>query len=312
MKRTIEISTSGTRLFLKDKRLVVHRDDKDLAKIPLDDLGVVVFDSTGISISSGALKALADHGCTLLACDDTHHPNGLFLPLVGNTLHGERIRCQADASLPLRKNLWARVVKRKILNQAALLSSPMSQGLVRLAEGVRSGDSGGCEAQAAKAYWPLVFQGLDRVPAPFKRHRDGEAPNGLLNFGYAILRALVARAVCAAGLHPGLGIHHSNRYNGFSLCDDLMEPYRPVVDHLVRDIIRSGSLTVHKETKGRLLFVVQEQVRMENQSVSVELAVEKTASSVAAAFIASVKDGVGAPEAAERILLPAMITKRPT
>ena len=306
MKRTIEISTRGTRLFLDAGRLVVHRDEEDLARIPLEDLGVVVLDSTGVSISSGALKALAEAGCAVLACDDTHHPNGLFLPLAANSLHGERIQLQADAGIPLRKNLWARIVQRKILNQALICSGAIERGLIGLSAKVRSGDPGNCEAQAARLYWAQIFRGVDTIEQPFHRFREGPPPNGLLNYGYALIRALVARSLCAAGLHPALGLHHRNRYNAFALADDLMEPFRPVVDGVVLGLVRSGVASVHKESKQALLEILTAQVEVEGQSVSVELAAERAASGLAKALVAAVKDGDAAPIAAEHLCLPAI------
>lgn len=309
MKRTIEISTRGTRLFLDAGRLVVHREEEDLARIPLEDLGVVVLDSTGVSISSGALKALADAGCAVLACDDTHHPNGLFLPLSANSLHGERVQIQADAGLPLRKNLWARIVQRKILNQAHVCSGAIERGLIGLAAKVRSGDSGHCEAQAARLYWPQLFRGIDGIQQPFRRHRDGEPPNGLLNYGYALVRALIARSLCAAGLHPALGLHHRNRYNGFPLADDLIEPFRPIVDLHVLGLVREGVASVHKESKQRLLEVFTYQVDMSGQLVSVELAAERSAAGLAKAMVAAVKEGESAVTAADHLELPAPVRR---
>lgn len=306
----IEISTRGTRLFLDAGRLVIHREEEDLARIPLEDLGVVVLDSTGVSISSGALKALADAGCAVLACDDTHHPNGLFLPLSANSLHGERVQIQADAGIPLRKNLWARIVQRKILNQAQVCSGAIEKGLIGLAAKVRSGDPGNCEAQAARLYWAQIFRGIPTIEQPFRRYREGPPPNGLLNYGYALIRALIARNVCAAGLHPALGLHHRNRYNAFTLADDLMEPFRPVVDGRVADLVRGGIASVHKESKQALLEILTAQVEMEGQSVSVELAAERAAASLAKALVAAVKEGESAPAAAEHLCLPAIRRSR--
>lgn len=310
MKRLIEISTHGTHLFLKDQRLVVHRDEEDLARIPLEDIGVVVVDSCGVSISSGALKALAEHGATLLACDDSHHPNGLFLPLNANSLHGERIRFQAEASEPLRKNLWARIVRRKILNQAAIGGEPAAGGLIRLAERVRSGDAGHCESQAARLYWKHFFKTILDLSGSFRRHRHGAPPNALFNFGYAIIRASVARALCGAGLHPGLGIHHRSRYNGYCLADDLMEPFRPFVDRVVHQVVRSGCRDVNKESKRELLEALTTQVSLDKEQCSLDLAAERSAASLAAAFTAAAKDRIPAPKAAELLRLPEPLRRR--
>lgn len=312
MKRIIEIGTRGTQLFLERRRLVVRRDEEDLARIPLEDIGVVVVDSTGVTISSGALKALAEHGATLLACDDTHHPNGLFLPLVSNSLHGERIRHQAEASAPLKKNLWAAIVRRKILNQSHMVQEPLKGGLIRLAERVKSGDSGHCESQAARSYWKGFFEGINGIETPFRRNRDGAPPNNLLNYGYAVMRAAVARALCGAGLHPGLGIHHRNRYNGYCLADDLLEPFRPFVDRMVRRYAGKGRVEMDKDLKMDLIKVLTEQVCVGKETISIELAVERSAASLAQSFVASGKNGISAPKAVTRLILPAPLTKKPS
>jgi len=310
MKRTIEIGTSGTRLFLKDHRLVVQRDEEDLASIPLEDVGVVVLDSCGISISSGLLKALADEGCALLTCDDSHHPHGLFLPLTANTLHGERIRFQAEIATTLKKSLWARIVRQKIENQAAVGPPTSTPGLMRLSREVKSGDSNQCEARAARLYWAHVFVDLPIIEQPFHRFRDGPPPNNLLNYGYAILRALIARCLCGAGLHPGLGLHHRNKYNSYALADDVMEPFRPVVDKSVKVITSNGCTQIHKESKRQLLDILSTQVFMNEQTMSVELAAERCAGSLAKALTASAKEGRSTRDATRVLQLPTLTASR--
>ena len=235
MKRTIEIATRGTRLTLENSRIQVIRDDETLASIPAEDLGMIILSSTGISLSSGVLKALGEAGAAVLACDDSHHPCGLFLPMDANTLHSERARLQAELSAPMRKNLWARIVRAKVRNQASLLRDDGARNKLKsLVEQVRSGDEGNVESEAARIYWSKLFADHRAVlPTPFLRNRDGAPPNNLLNYGYTVLRAATARSLCAAGLHPAVGLHHRNRYSGFCLADDVMEPYRPFVDRLV-------------------------------------------------------------------------------
>ena len=308
MKRVLEISTRGIRLHLKDAQLLIRKDEETLATVPVEDVGVVILDSTGISISSGALKALSSHGAVVLSCDDSHHPVGLFLPLQANSLHGERLRFQVSASAPFGKNVWGHIIRAKIVNQARNLSPiPERKRLLQLAASVKSGDSGHCESQASRIYWGVVFRDLPGVPSSFRRQREGPPPNGLLNYGYAVIRAAIARALCGAGLHPGLGIHHRNRYNPFCLADDLMEPFRPFVDSAVRDTVTAGETTVTKNAKSLLIGVLKRQVNMSGKSVSVELAIERAAQSLAKAYESHVKRGTPATRAARALLLPETI-----
>jgi len=306
MKRTIEISSRDIRLSLKEQRLVLQREEEVIARIPIEDIGVVVLDSTGISISSGALKALADAGSALLACDDSHHPNGIFLPIAANTLHGERVQLQARMSEPLRKSLWAYIIRCKILNQADAAPGVAQQRLLHLAASVKSGDTSNCESQAARVYWSSFFDDIPGIEKPFLRHRDGPCPNHMLNYGYAIIRASIARAICAAGLHPALGIFHRNRTNGFSLVDDIMEPYRPIVDLRVHQLVRAGSRQIDKEVKSRLIAILSDQIEIGGESCSISLAAERTASSLAKCITAYVKEGIQTQQASFMLQLPAL------
>lgn len=305
MKRTIEVSTRGTSLSLADARLVVKQDSTILASIPFEDIGVLVLDSTGIELSSGALKALAEAGAALLSCDDRHHPNGIFLPLVSNSLHSERLRFQVLASEPIKKNLWARIIASKIQNQSANLNCEATQQrLSRLAVNIRSGDKGNLESQASRFYWPKVFDGLiENSSGPFLRRRSGAPPNDLLNYGYAVLRAATARALCSAGLHPGLGIHHTNRYSGYCLADDLMEPYRPWVDRRVQSLLKEGIAELSKEGKKAILETLTDDCKVDDFSGPILVALERSASSLAQCFEASSK-GETAPRSAKLLLLP--------
>ena len=204
--------------------------------IPVEDIGVVVLDHRRITITSGALDALLENNCAVITCNAQGHPVGLLLPLSGNTLQSERFREQIASSLPLRKQLWQQTIKQKITNQATVLRSVTGNDekcMQVWAEQVRSGDPDNIEARAAAHYWQHLFPELPH----FVRAREGEPPNNLLNYGYAILRAVVARALVGSGLLPTLGIHHHNRYNAYCLADDIMEPYRPYVDRLVLNIM---------------------------------------------------------------------------
>jgi CRISPR-associated protein Cas1 len=206
------------------------------ATIPVEDIGVVVLDNRQIVITQALLGALLENNVAVINCDTQHLPSGLFLPLAGNSQQSERFKSQIEASLPLKKNLWQQTVIAKIKNQAALLAyaGHEKENMLYWAESVKSGDAENHEARAAAYYWSKLFS--NKIPG-FIRQREGDPPNNLLNYGYAILRALVARSLVASGLLPTLGIFHRNKYNAFCLADDIMEPYRPFADKVVYDIV---------------------------------------------------------------------------
>lgn len=223
---------------------------------PIEDLGVVVLDHPQLTITAGAIEALLENNCAVVTCDRHRLPLGLLLPLYGNTTQNERFRHQLEASLPLRKQLWQQTVQAKIANQAAVLASCSSaevQCMRVWAGAVRSGDPENLEARAAAYYWKMLFTDI----ADFIRDREGPPPNHLLNYGYAILRAVVARALVGSGLHPTLGIHHHNRYNAYCLADDIMEPYRPYVDRLVYGLCQElgAAVPLDRSVKARLLAI---------------------------------------------------------
>ena len=223
---------------------------------PIEDIGVVVLSHNQITITSGAIEALLENNCAVITCDSKSMPVGLLLPLVGNTTQSERFQEQLNASQPLRKQLWQQTMQHKISNQAAVLkkcSDAETKCMQIWANNVRSGDPENLEARAAVYYWKCLF---GHIPG-FIRDREGVAPNNLLNYGYAILRAVVARSLVASGLLPTLGIHHHNRYNAYCLADDIMEPYRPYVDQLVFDITEQYGVDVElsKDIKAELLSI---------------------------------------------------------
>ena len=224
--------------------------------IPIEDIGVVLLDNKRITITSSALEALIENNSAVITCDSKNMPIGLLLPLCGNTTQNERFRMQVDASLPLKKQLWQQTIKQKISNQAKILSIYTNADvgcMYAWADKVRSGDPDNLEARAAAYYWKNIFTDI----SDFVRGRDGEPPNNLLNYGYAILRAVVARSLVASGLLPTLGIHHHNRYNAYCLADDVMEPYRPYVDGVVLDImcLTNDYSELTKDIKIRLLSI---------------------------------------------------------
>lgn len=227
---------------------------------PIEDIGVVVLDNKQITITQGLIEALLENNCSVITCDSHSMPVGLLLPLCGNSVQSERFQDQISASLPLRKQLWQQTVKAKINNQAQTLSvctQAETRCMRRWSDSVKSGDADNLEARAAAYYWKKLFANIKGLEG-FTRNRDGGEPNNLLNYGYAILRAVVARALVCSGLLPTFGIHHHNRYNAYCLADDVMEPYRPYVDELVYSIVCErgiGNLDLTREVKLRLLVI---------------------------------------------------------
>ena len=225
---------------------------------PIEDIGVVVLDNQRITITTGAIEALLENNCAIITCDHRSMPVGLMLPLTGNTTQSERFRDQINASLPLKKQLWQQTIQAKISNQASVLSvcRRAEVGCLRAwARDVRSGDPDNFEGRAAAYYWRNLFgMHIDN----FTRDREGVPPNNALNYGYAILRAIVARALVSSGMLPTLGIHHHNRYNAYCLADDIMEPYRPYVDEYVFQLIQKHGLPLDelpKAWKAELLLI---------------------------------------------------------
>ena len=273
-------------LSLKDRQLVIRLPDKDQTVTrPIEDIGVVVIDNKQITLTSGLIEALLGNNCALITCDSSHLPVGLMLPLCGNTTQTERFRHQLSASLPLKKQLWQQTISQKIANQAQVLKECFGVevgNMLSWSKNVKSGDSDNLEARAAAYYWRNMFDDED----VFIRDREGEPPNNLLNYGYAILRAIVARGLVSSGLLPTLGIHHHNRYNAYCLADDIMEPYRPYVDELVVNIRKEFDNTdfLDKEIKKRLLSIPTIEVRINNHRRPLMVAVSETTASLYKCF----------------------------
>lgn len=252
---------------------------------PIEDIGVVVLDHKQITVTSGVLEAMLENNCAIITCDSKSLPVGLMLPLYGNSTQNERFRQQLDASLPLKKQLWQQTVKSKIENQTAVLSA-CTKSEVRCmtvwANDVKSGDPENVEARAAAFYWKTLFSDIDG----FTRDREGIAPNNLLNYGYAILRAVVARGLVTSGLLPTLGIHHHNRYNAYCLADDIMEPYRPYVDELVYGMVQTiGDYTeLTREIKATLLTIPTLEVKISGKRSPLMVAVGQTTASLYKCF----------------------------
>ena len=253
--------------------------------IPIEDIGMVVLDNKRITITSGAIECLLENNSALITCDSKSMPTGLMLPLEGNTLQSERFRHQIDASLPLKKQLWQQTVKQKTMNQENVLSmygQTNTQCMKVWCHEVKSGDTDNVEAKAAAYYWKNIFPD---VP-DFTRGRELAPPNNLLNYGYAILRAVIARSLVGSGLIPTLGIHHHNRYNVYCLADDIMEPYRPFVDELVIQIMHSvddySELT--RDIKAMLLNIPVLDVLIEGKRYPLMVAAGFTTASLAKCF----------------------------
>lgn len=253
--------------------------------IPIEDIGVVVLDNQRITFTSGLMEALLDNNCAVITCDSRHMPVGLLLPLYGNTTQTERFRNQIDASQPLKKQLWQQTVRQKIFNQASVLNRNTGcvvKNMQVWANDVKSGDPENLEGRAAAFYWKNLFP----EKADFTRGREGDAPNNLLDYGYAILRACIARALVGSGLLPTLGIHHHNRYNAYCLADDIMEPYRPFVDDLVINIMRKyddySELT--REIKAELLVIPSLDVMIDGKRSPLMVAAGQTTASLAKCF----------------------------
>ncbi len=253
--------------------------------VPIEDIGVVVLDNRQITITQGAIEAMLENNCAIITCDGSHLPVGLMLPLCGNTTQSERFREQIDASLPLKKQLWQQTVQCKIHNQAAVLKQTRGavvKNMLAWENDVRSGDADNLEGRAAAYYWKNMFPDV----ADFTRDRDGVAPNNLLNYGYAILRAVVARSLVASGLLPTLGIHHHNKYNAYCLADDIMEPYRPYIDLLVTSITTKFGYPeeLTTELKRELLIIPVLDVVIGGQRSPLMTAVAQTTASLYKCF----------------------------
>ena len=251
---------------------------------PIEDIGIIILDHKQITITSGVLEALLGNNSCVITCDQKSMPVGMLLPLYGNTLQNERFREQLDASLPLKKQLWQQTIKTKIENQYAVLSHCLKEKhpcMKVWANDVRSGDPDNLEARAAAYYWKTLFTDIEG----FTREREGIYPNNLLNYGYAILRGIIARALVSSGLLPTLGIHHHNRYNAYCLADDIMEPYRPYVDKLVFQLVENNPTTeLNKEIKSSLLTIPTLDVTIGGKRSPLMIAAAQTTASLYKCF----------------------------
>ena len=284
IKRTLYF---GNPAYLKtsNEQLVFESPETGETKqVPIEDIGVLIIDHQQITISQALIAKLLANNTAFITCDATHHPTGLLLNLDGNNLQSAKFASQIEVTAPLKKQLWQQTVAAKITNQACLLESQRVavKNMRNWAEQVKSGDGDNHEATAAVYYWKNLFPDF----LEFRRERFGPPPNNLLNYGYAILRAIVARSLVASGLLPTLGIFHRNQYNAYCLADDIMEPYRPFVDRIVVDIIRSNGkfLELTPTMKKELLAIPALDVRIKGEKSPLMVAVQKTTASLCKCF----------------------------
>lgn len=310
IKRTLYFGNNAY-LHTKGKQLVVDFADKEKpqAQVPIEDIGVVILDAYQLTISQALINRLLSNNVALITCDQSHMPQGLMLNLEGNILQQKRSHEQIKASLPLKKQLWQQTIRSKIHNQGKLLvklgenriNLPVNVDIYGQLENmhywetsVRSGDPDNYEGRAAAFYWSIVFS--DMI-SKFKRGRFEAEPNSLLNYGYAILRAITARSLVASGLLPTFGIHHHNKYNAYALADDVMEPYRPFVDYIVREIIEENysdeweesNFALNTEIKKRLLQIPVQDVEIANEKSPLMIAMQRTTSSLRQCFCGEAK-----------------------
>lgn len=281
MERIVDIATDGRHLAVHRGFLIVSADREEVGRVALDDIHAVIVHAHGTTWSANLVAALAERGAPIVFCGTNHAPVAVTLPIEGHHAQNARFRAQWDASRPLAKQLWRRLVSAKIAMQGSLLAArgvAGAEAFPMIARRVKSGDPDNQEAQAARRYWPLLMG-----PA-FRRDRDSPGANALLNYGYAVIRSSVARAIVAAGLHPTIGINHANRGNAFALADDLIEPFRPLVDALVIAMVERGIETLDTRGKQRFARLVALDLRIGEEASPLSLAAVRLAQSLARAF----------------------------
>jgi CRISPR-associated protein Cas1 len=289
IKRTLYFGNPAYLSTRLEQLVITYPEASEAKTTPIEDIGVVILDHQQITISQALIAKLLNHNVALITCDQTHHPSGLLLTLDGHTLQSQKFQEQIQASKPLLKQLWQQTIECKIENQTALLEKQGIEvgNMKRWVQEVKSGDTTNREARAAVYYWNKVFT---QFP-DFTRDRYGLPPNHLLNYGYAILRAIVARSLVGSGLLPTLGIHHRNQYNAYCLADDIMEPYRPFVDQLVVKIIDQNGhfLDMGTNIKTQLLQIPTLDVEIDRQKSPLMVAVQRTTASLSKCFAGEIR-----------------------
>lgn len=282
--RIVEVADDRRHLFMHRGFMVVQDTEgerKELGQIPLDDIAAVIAHAHGLSYTNNLLIALAERGAPFVLCGANHNAVGMLLPIEGNFEQAKRIEMQIAANQSTIKRLWATVVRSKLEQQGAALEAAgaPSAPLTVLAAKVKSGDPENFEAQGARKYWTLLFGN------EFRRDQNGGGTNGLLNYGYTILRATTARAVVAAGLHPSIGLHHSNDSNAMRLVDDLMEPFRPMIDLKVWQLVRNGEKEVSPESKRAMVRTLYDDMQTTAGATPVMVSVQKLCTSLAQVYL---------------------------
>ena len=295
IKRIIDVSNPSY-LHMRDYQMIVEQKRNEIERIPVEDMGVLILSNPAITISSRLIASCQQNNCIIVFCDSKHLPVSVLLPLSGNSMHSKILNIQTGVKKPTKKRLWQKIVVAKIESQAKALIScgKNSSAIESMKSRVKSGDPDNVESQASRAYWPLMF-GKD-----FRRDQKAEGTNSLLNYGYALLRASVARAICGTGLHPALGIHHHNQYNPMCLADDLMEPFRPIVDRRVYGLWEKEIFDISKKTKSFLLSSLSEPLVFRGKKLPFMVALQHTATSLKKALA----------EGAEYLEIPSLTIKR--
>lgn len=280
IRRTLYFGNPAYLKTSKEQLFAELTESGEVRQVPIEDIGLMILDHSQITITQALMAKLMANNVALVTCDHTHHPVGMLLNLDGNTLQSQKFKVQIEASAPLKKQLWQQTVTAKILNQSKLLCLQREdyKYLTELARDVKSGDSENAEAKAASYYWKRIFP----ESFNFRRDREGAPPNNLLNYGYAILRAIIARSLVGSGLLPTLGIFHRNQYNAYCLADDIMEPYRPFVDKVVCEIVRMNGrfLDMGPTIKKQLLGIPAMDVMIDDQKSPLMIAAQRTTSSL--------------------------------
>lgn len=282
--RIVEVADDRRHLFMHRGFMVVQDtegDRKELGQVPLDDIAALIANAHGLSYTNNLLVALAERGAPFVLCAANHNAVGMLLPIEGNFEHARRIEAQIEASRPTHKRLWAAIVRAKLEQQGAALEAAGAPAapLTALAARVKSGDPDNLEAQGARRYWILLFGD------GFRRDQNGGGINALLNYGYTVLRAATARAVIAAGLHPAIGLHHSHDNNAMRLVDDLMEPFRPIIDLKVWQLRRNGEMEVTPDTKRALVRTLYDDMQSDSGATPVMVCVQHLCTSLAQAYL---------------------------
>jgi CRISPR-associated protein Cas1 len=283
IKRIVEISSARTFLSVRYGQLVIKENGNELSQIPCEDIGVLLVDQQATTYTHCVFTELLDHGAAIVLCGGNHHPAGMLLPLESNSEQGERFRQQVEAKEPVKKRLWKQIVQAKIQHQARIVGkgSETYAVLMAMRHKVRSADPQNIEAQASRKFWASYLQGIE-----FRRDSAGAPPNNLLNYGYTVMRAAVARALCSAGLLPCLGIHHHNRYNAFALADDVMEPFRGFVEARVKEICEREGVpdALTQPLKARLLEILYQPVVIGGSEGPLMVGLHRTAASLQRCF----------------------------